>query len=126
MNFLKLAIPAVALFTLLPSTSQAQFRLPCVSTSYCVQVKYEFWRNGSTYWATEFESTSLEDAELMADLLESAMDDGSIRDILNVGFDWIVVDVRIQTKYEFLQLAPSRWQGYQPLIRSPRQLSNYK
>ena len=110
---------AVSLLFLLAcaSASQAQLSMPLYTTTYCVQVKYEMWRNGTTYWATEFETSNLNDAELVYDLFEASMDDGSICDILGCGFDWIAVDVRIRTKYEWNIYPSEYWQSPSALNR---------
>ncbi|MEO2016937.1 MAG: hypothetical protein ABGZ53_21480 [Fuerstiella sp.] len=63
------------------------------------------WRNGATYWSTEFETSSLSQAQVMASLYELALERGTICDILGCSSDWIIVNVRIRTKYEFIQAA---------------------
>ena len=106
---LKYAIPMFLLFSSFCGVSEAQTY--SYKTTYCIQVKYEMWRNGSSYWATEYETSNLADAQLVFAFFEAALEDGSLCEILNCGFDWIVVDVRLKTKYEwYVQPAPI-WQN---------------
>ena len=108
---IKRTIPLFLLMTGLcgASQSQAQTSLPLYTATHCVQVKYEMWRNGATYWSTKFETSDLASAQLMLALFESALDDGSLCGILNCGFDWIIVDVRLKTKYEWNVQPASIW-----------------
>ncbi|MCR9293677.1 MAG: hypothetical protein NXI32_13215 [bacterium] len=107
------------LFALLcgAGVAQAQSSMPLYTVSYQVQVKYEMWRNGNSYWATEYETANLAEAQMVFALFEAAFDAGELGAILGSGFDWIPVDLRLKTKYtwnlqrEDLQLAPtSGWQ----------------
>ena len=114
MSVFKAAVPVLFLLTAFSGTSDAAL---AYQRTYCVQVKYEMWRNGSAYWATEFETSDREDAELMFDLLLFALDNDSICSILDCGFDWIIVDVRLVTKYHVIQ--PTRsWYQKVPLYRN--------
>ncbi|MFQ5730657.1 MAG: hypothetical protein ACE5KM_01755 [Planctomycetaceae bacterium] len=101
---LRILIPALLAIAAIPGISQAQLSLPFAKKTYCVQVQYEMWRNGSTYWSTVFETENQADAQLMYELLQNAYDDGVICDMLNCGFDWIIRDVRLYTKYEYYQI----------------------
>jgi hypothetical protein len=97
--------------------SQAQSSMPLYSTSYRVQVKWEMWRNGNSYWATEFESADLQTATMVYDLFEAAFESGQLCEILGCGFDWIPVDIRLKTHYTWnLQTDPV----WQPAIRTYR------
>ncbi|GAB4140497.1 MAG: hypothetical protein Tsb009_09860 [Planctomycetaceae bacterium] len=98
---IRLLFPALLIFAAVPSVSEAQTSRLSIKTTYCVQVQYEYWRSGVTYWSTVFETTSLNDALVMEALLLDALEDGDICDLLNCGFDRIIRDVRIKTKYEY-------------------------
>ncbi len=41
------------------SVSHAQTSIPLYTVSYQVQVRWEMWRNGNTYWAVEYETSDL-------------------------------------------------------------------
>ncbi len=116
MSKLKILIPALILLAALPAVSQAQTSVPFATATYHVQVKKEMWRNGSTYWSTVFSTENADDADLMYELLDSALENGTICQILNCGFDWIIRDVRIVTEWEFpyldirqSKLKPQSW-----------------
>ena len=98
---LRYLVLALIAFAAVPAVSQAQISVPFVKKTYCVQVKYEMWRNGATYWSTVFETDDADDANLMYALLQDALEDGDICELLNCGFDWIIRDVRLVTKYEY-------------------------
>ena len=101
MSAFKSLLPALLAFAAIPSVSEAQESVPFVTTTYRVQVQYEFWRNGSTYWATEFESENEDDAELMLLALETALDNGYLCQILDCDFSWIPRDVRLVVDHEY-------------------------
>jgi len=109
MSAIKCALPLLLLVSFFSGTSNAQTSLPLYRTTYQVQVKYEMWRNGSTYWAIEYETASLADAQLVLQLFEAALADGSLSEIMGCGFDWIAVDVRMTTKKEWLLLDEPLW-----------------
>ena len=76
--------------------------MPLYTTKYCVQVEWYFWRSGGSYWATEYETSDLGDAQLVFDLFESALENGTLCEILGCNVTtWIPVDVRLKTKYEW-------------------------
>ena len=82
--------------------AQAQTSMPLYTTKYCVQVEWYFWRSGGSYWATEYETSDLGDAQLVFDLFESALENGTLCEILGCNVStWIPVDVRLKTKYEW-------------------------
>ncbi|MCC9600947.1 hypothetical protein LOC67_10245 [Stieleria sp. JC731] len=82
--------------------AQDQVSVPLYTTSYCVQVEWYFWRSGGTYWATEFESTDLAEAELVYQLFDSAFENGTLCDILGCEItSWIPIDVRLKTVYHW-------------------------
>ena len=82
--------------------AQAQTSMPLYTTKYCVQVEWHFWRSGGSYWATEYETNDLGDAQLVFDLFESALENGTLCEILGCNVTtWIPVDVRLKTKYEW-------------------------
>lgn len=119
---LKIAIPVLLLFAALPSVSQAQVSIPL--RTYHVQVKKEMWRNGNTYWSTVFSTDDYEDALLMEALLESALENGTICQILNCDFDWIIRDVRISVQWnlpllEMNALSPKIYSNSDLYLRSP-------
>ena len=95
--------------------------MPLTTTTYKVQVKYEFWRSGGTYWSTVFETEDQEDAQLMYDLLSIAHENGDICDVLNCGFDWIITDVRLVVKttlnYQLYDQLYRRTDLYSPKLR---------
>ena len=108
MSFAKSAIPMFLLMTAFCGTSNAQRSIPAYKTTYCVQVKYELWRSGVSYWSTEFETTNRTEALLIYQLFEAALEAGSLCELLGCGSNWIIIDVRLKTKYEwFLQIAPT-------------------
>ena len=83
------------------SQAHAQLSMPAYTTTYCVQVQWEMWRSGGTYWATEYETDNLEDAQLVHALFVAAFENGTLCDILGCSFDWIPVDVRMTTRREW-------------------------
>ncbi len=95
-------LPLIMLVSFFSGTSNAQTSLPLYKTTYRIEVKYEMWRNGATYWATEYETANLAEAQLILQLFEAALEDGSLSEIMGCGFDWIAVDVRLTTKKEWL------------------------
>lgn len=81
--------------------AEAQTSIPLYTTKHCVQVEWYFWRSGGTYWSTEFETTDLGEAQLIFELFDSALENGTLCDILGCNFPtWIPIDVRLKTKYE--------------------------
>lgn len=82
--------------------AQAQSSIPLYTTKHCVQVEWCFWRSGGVYWATEFESTDLGEAQLVLALFESALENGTLCEVLGCNITtWIPIDVRLTTKYEW-------------------------
>lgn len=81
--------------------AHAQLSLPTYTTTYCVQVKWEMWRSGGTYWANEYESTDQADAELMFAFFEAAFENGTLCEIIGCSFDWIPIDVRLTTRRDW-------------------------
>ena len=55
-------LPALLLLATVPAVCQAQLSVPLTTTKYQVQVQYEFWRSGGTYWSTVFETEDHDDA----------------------------------------------------------------
>lgn len=100
-NRIQLTLAAVLLSGMFSALANAQISAPLYTKTYYVEVEYEMWRNGNRYWATEFETSDQQDAQLMYDLLVFAWENGAIRDLLDVGFDWMVVDIRLRTKTEW-------------------------
>ncbi|MEQ9410871.1 MAG: hypothetical protein RIK87_24375 [Fuerstiella sp.] len=91
----------VAAFCTSPQ-AQAQSSIPLYTTTYCVDVEWYFWRSGGSYWATEYETSDLGEAELIFDLFESALENGTLCEILGCNITtWIPVDVRLRTKYNW-------------------------
>lgn len=117
MSHLKFALPVLLFALSFPSSASAQVSVPLVRTTWQVQVKYEMWRNGSAYWSTEFESEDQEEAQMVFELMQAALDNGTICSILGCGFDWIIVDVRLQPKHE-LAFPLSFWRYPASLTRS--------
>jgi hypothetical protein len=116
MSTLKTAIPVLFLLAAFSGAANAQSATSSVRTTYCVQVKYEMWRSGASYWSTEFETSSLQQALMMESLFEFALESGTLCEILGCGSDWIIVDVRIRTKREFIQAAKP-WYLQIPIFR---------
>jgi hypothetical protein len=73
MSTLKAGIPVLCLLAAFSGTANAQNSVLAVKTTYCVQVEYEMWRSGISYWSTEFETTSLQQAQVMKSLYEIAV-----------------------------------------------------
>ena len=98
---LKSKIAAVFFLTAVSaaSVSQAQSSMPLYTVSYQVQVRWEMWRNGNTYWAVEYETSNFLEADMVYELFLAALDEGSLGEILGGGFDWIPREVRLKTKY---------------------------
>ncbi len=117
MSAFKLAIPLLMLASFLSEQSHAQSSLPLYKTTYRIEVQYEMWRNGLTYWVTEFESSDLAEAQLVLLLFESALEDGSLSEIMKSGPEWIAVDVRITTKREWLLKYEPLWASSAKLYR---------
>lgn len=85
-----------------PSEAQAQTSMPLYTTTYCVQVEWFFWRSGGTYWATEYETSDLGEAQLVFELFESALENGTLCEILGCNYTtWVPIDVRLKTKYQW-------------------------
>lgn len=97
----RILVPALLLLAAVPVVSEAQTSVPLTTTTYQVQVKYEYWRSGVSYWSTVLETEDRGDAELMHDLLLIALENGSICDVLDCSFDMIVNDVRLVSKTTF-------------------------
>ena len=96
--------------------AQAQSSMPLYTTTYCVQVEWHFWRSGGSYWATEFETDELADAQLVLELFQAALANGSLCEILGCDVtSWVPVDVRLKTKYH--------WNIY-PIARSYTNVTN--
>jgi hypothetical protein len=110
MSKFRLLIPALLLFAAVPSVSEAQTSIPLYKTTYCVQVKYEYWRNGVTFWSTVLSTSNQTNAVLMHDLLLDALEDGDICEMMNCGFDFIITDVRLTVKREYIRLEPLPYQ----------------
>lgn len=108
MPALKCTLPLLMLVTFFSGQAPAQTS-SLYKTTYRVQVQYEMWRNGSTYWETEFETTNYNDAVTMLALLENALDNGTLSEIMNCGPDWIAVDVRLTTKKEYYWTKEPLW-----------------
>lgn len=122
MSRLKILIPALLVFAAVPAVSEAQVSVPFVKTTYSVQVQKEFWRNGSTYWLTVFQTENLEDAELMFELLSDALEAGQICEYLDCGFDWIIRDVRLVARHEYPYLERLQY-NRELLYRNPSDLT---
>lgn len=118
MSKLRILIPALLVFAAVPAVSEAQVSIPFVKTTYSVQVKYEFWRNGNFYWSTVFQTEDEDDAELMYDLLLAAFDAGQICEVLDCGFDWIPRDVRLVVKHEYPEIVRSPYIYQSPFQKS--------
>ena len=96
--------------------ASAQESIPLYTTTHCVQVEWYFWRSGGTYWSTEYKTSNLNEAEFVFDLLDSALENGTLCEILGCNITtWIPVDVRLKTKYE--------WNIDPVLVRSTSQVS---
>ena len=74
MSASKYALPLFLLVAALCGTSNAQSSLPPYQVSYCIEVQHEMWRNGATYWSTEYETSSLNEAQLVLGLFEAALE----------------------------------------------------
>ena len=112
MFFRACTLTVALVFTSLLGQANAQTSVPTYRVTYCVQVKYEMWRNGATYWATEYETSNLSEPQFVYQLFGAAHDNGTLCAILGCGFDWIVRDIRIKTKYDWFlppvtRLAPT-------------------
>ena len=108
MSAVKYTLPLLMLVTCFSGQAPAQTS-SLYKTTYRVQVQYEMWRNGYTYWDTEFETTNYFDAITMLSLFQSALDNGTLSDIMNCGPDWIAVDVRLTTKKEYYRIKEPLW-----------------
>ena len=106
MSALKCALPLLMLVSLFDGQSDAA---TFYKTTYRVQVQYEMWRNGVTYWDTEFETTNLAEAQMVLSLFQSALDNGSLSNLMNCGPDWIAVDVRMTTHREYYTIKEPVW-----------------
>lgn len=96
---LRYMFPALLLVGAMSSASHAQSSVPLATTTYSVQVRYEHWRSGGGYWSTVFSTEDAEDAELMLELLEVALENHEICGILGgCSFDYIISDVRLVSK----------------------------
>ena len=92
----------MAAFSAAAPQARAQTSIPLYTTTFCVQVEWYFWRSGGSYWATEYETSDLGEAQLVFDLFESALEDGSLCQILGCNITtWIPIDVRLKTKYHW-------------------------
>ncbi|MCA9135315.1 MAG: hypothetical protein KDB00_01115 [Planctomycetales bacterium] len=95
-RILPVFVVAAAFFSV--PEAKAQTSIPLYTTSHCVQVEWYFWRSGGSYWATEYETSDLGEAQLVFSLFESAFENGTLCEILGCNITtWIPVDVRLKT-----------------------------
>ncbi|MCA9085081.1 MAG: hypothetical protein KDA81_13550 [Planctomycetaceae bacterium] len=107
-------IAAAALFLcLLSSSANAQ---TSISNTYHVQVRVEMWTSGASGWQTVYSTTDYDDAELMLELYEIALDSGSLSEVLGLSWYYIATDVRLQTEYPEVLTSPV----YQSRLRTAR------
>jgi len=80
--------------------------------TYHVQVQKMYVLSGGTQWETVMSTTNYQDALLMQDLLEAALDTGTINSVLG-NSDWrsTYIDVKIKTEYPNLYSAPYSFPG---------------
>lgn len=113
---LRYLFPALILCAAAPSVSQAQTSIPLSTTTYSIQVEKEHWRSGGRFWLTIFQTESQNDAELMLDLLEAALEAGVICEIVGCGPDYHITDVRMTSKTVW-NIYPSDYQLRQPVYQ---------
>ncbi|MCC9643999.1 hypothetical protein LOC71_17080 [Rhodopirellula sp. JC740] len=99
--------------------------------TYHVEVRMEHWRIGSPFWSTEFTTNDFEEAELIFDLFEFALDSGELPSMLGWSWQWLATDVRIRTEYPAALTEPlerisltnpfARHGSYDPPSYSPHQ-----
>ena len=70
-----------------------------IPNTYHVQVRIEHWRIGTGYWSTEFTTNDQDEALLMLDLFELALEEHALREMLGLSWEWLTTDVRLQTEY---------------------------
>ncbi len=104
------------------STASAQ-DFAQLENTYHVEVRVEHWRIGSAYWSTELSTTDYDDALLMLDLFELALEEGALREMLGLSWQWLVTDVRIRTEYPPQLTAPLQ---RAPLLSQQRQATGYR
>ena len=101
---LQTLIPAMLVVASFSSPSDVQAATPYYTTSYTVEVKYEMWRNGASYWSELLETSDSREAEMTCELLLAALDNGTICQVMDCGFGWIIVDVRLVPHRTYVQI----------------------
>ncbi|TWT94430.1 hypothetical protein [Stieleria varia] len=96
---------AMALLVCVSSLASAQ-DFAQLENTYHVEVRVEHWRIGNPHWSTEFSTTNYEQAVLMHDLFEIALEEQSLRELLGFSWEWLVTDVRLRTEYPAQMTAP--------------------
>ena len=86
--------------------------------TYHVAVEKEHWTSGGRYWQNVASHDNHADAQLMYELLVSALESGDLCDILGCGDTIIIRDVRIRTEVKWHSMVAYDW----GLFRSPFQL----
>ncbi|TWU02440.1 hypothetical protein [Stieleria varia] len=109
---LAIAVLTSLFYIIGPGTAKADNGLSRYLKVYVVEVQYEHVTSGSTFWATEFESTKFEDAMLVLDLIETAFETGNARVILGLDSHSLLVPLQAQwrIRYEYVRVeaAPTK------------------
>ena len=71
------------------------------TTTYSVQVRKEHWNNGLVAWETVLTTEDYEEATMMLELLELALEEKMIHSILGGSSDYLITDVRLVTETTF-------------------------
>lgn len=95
-------LAAAALFLSRPASADAQDYFNVVQTTYEVQVEYWFFDTDYYYWRTVFESSDLEEAQFVYQLLLLAKQNHQLNQAApNEYWRYIAVDVRLVPKYHY-------------------------
>ena len=77
------------------------------TTTYKVQVRKEHWNNGLISWESVLEIQDEQEAVIMLELLQLALEERVIESILGGSSDFIITDVRMVTETTFDYLLES-------------------
>ena len=84
--------------------------------TYQVQVEYWFFDTDYYFWSTVFESSNLNEAMLMYELLLVAQENGQLNEVVGASYGrYIAVDVRMITVYHLPEFQQPAYADLQPI-----------
>lgn len=114
---------ALILLTCLTSAASAQEPIQ-IENTYHIEVRVEHWRIGNPNWSTEFSTTDYNQAILVFELFDLALEENLLREMLGWSWEWLITDIRLRIEYSSQLTAPiqqsritdrdRRLFGYQP------------